>query len=159
MGAVGEQAPVVNVAPPTPTQTPAAPGATSSTSRQLALNAAMKYLGIPYVFGGGSGTGPSTSSLGKGVGFDCSGLVQAALNAAGITSNHFSYAQLGMGQKTPIAKLQPGDLVGMNGGDHIGLYAGNNQIVVADHTGTNVQLRSIGSNEGAYGVSLSNLYK
>lgn len=145
---------------PTP---PADPGAgtsgTSSLSRQMAIAAAMKQIGIPYVFGGGSGSGPSTSSFGNGVGLDCSGLVQLSLNAAGISSNHFSFDQLAMGQRVPIAQLQPGDLVGMNGGNHIGLYLGNNQIVIADHSGTNVQVRAIGSNEGAFGVSLANLYK
>jgi len=125
----------------------------------MSIAAAMKWIGTPYVFGGGSGSGPSRSALGAGVGFDCSGFVQASLAAAGINSAHFSFTQLAMGQRTAINQLQPGDLVGMNGGDHIGLYAGNNQIIVADHTGTNVRLRSIGSNEGAFGVSLANLFK
>jgi cell wall-associated NlpC family hydrolase len=136
-----------------------APGATASTSRQLAINEAMKLIGTPYVWGGGSGSGPSSSPVGVGVGVDCSGLVQAALTAAGITSSHFSYTQLSMGQKVPLSQLQPGDLVGMNGGAHIGLYAGNGQIIVADHTGTNVRMRAIGPNEGAFGVSLANYFK
>jgi cell wall-associated NlpC family hydrolase len=165
VGAVGEATtnlpePVVGL--PAPPATPGAGGtigATSSASRNMAIAAAMKWIGTPYVWGGGSGSGPSRSAVGAGVGFDCSGLVQAALAAAGINAAHFSFTQLAMGHRTAIGQLQPGDLVGMNGGAHIGLYAGNNQIIVADHTGTNVQVRSIGSNEGAFGVSLANLFR
>jgi cell wall-associated NlpC family hydrolase len=141
-----------------------ASGTTAATgSRGQAVNAALKYLGTPYVFGGGNSAGPTKAVGAAGnlnaVGFDCSGLTEAALAAAGITSSHSSFDQLMMGPRTAISSLQPGDLVGMNDGGHVGIYAGNNQIIVADHNGTNVQQRAIGANEGAYGVSLAGLYK
>ena len=156
---------------PAPTQAPVAPstgstatlGTGATGSRGQAISTALKYLGTPYVFGGGNSAGPTKSAIANGnfndVGFDCSGLVEAALAGAGIESSHYSYTQLAMGPRTPINQLQPGDLVGMDGGGHIGIYAGNNQIIVADHTGTNVTERAIGASDGAYGVSLASLYK
>ncbi len=152
--------PVAPVAPAVGSTTSYASGATGS--RGQAVDTALKYLGIPYVFGGGNAAGPTKSAIANGnfnqVGLDCSGLVEAALAGAGISSSHYSYTQLQMGPRTPISQLQPGDLVGMDGGGHIGIYAGNNQIIVADHTGTNVQQRAIGAGDGAYGVSLASLY-
>jgi cell wall-associated NlpC family hydrolase len=156
--------------PPAPAAPSVAPSMGSTTtygtgatgSRGQAVNKALSYLGIPYVFGGGNAAGPTKSAIANGnfndVGLDCSGLVEAALAGAGISSSHYSYTQLQMGPRTPISQLQPGDLVGMDGGGHIGIYAGNNQIIVADHTGTNVQQRAIGAGDGAYGVSLASLY-
>ena len=163
--AVGEAAP----APPKPTtgtspQTAAAgPAGAATGSRALAVAAASKWFGTPYVFGGGSFSGPTKSSSAHGnfndVGFDCSGLIQYALGAAGIhDSSHYSYSQLQMGQRTDVAKLQPGDLVGFGDGHHIALYAGNNQIIEAPSTGSTVRQRALGANEGAWGVSLANLY-
>jgi cell wall-associated NlpC family hydrolase len=156
-----DQASTPSTAPSTGSTTSTGSGATGS--RGQAVDAALKYLGIPYVFGGGNADGP-TKAVGavgnlNAAGFDCSGLTEAALAAAGISANHSSLDQLMMGPRTDISNLQPGDLVGMNGGGHVGIYAGNNQIIVADHTGTNVQERAIGANEGAYGVSLASLYK
>jgi len=163
--AVGEQAPTPPKAPTgtiPPTAT-AGPAGAATGSRGQAIAGALKWLGTPYVFGGGSVNGPTKSAQAHGnfndVGFDCSGLVQYALAAAGISdSSHYSYDQLKMGQRTDVSKLQPGDLVGFGDGHHIALYAGNNQIIEAATTGTTVRQRALGPNEGAWGVSLSRLY-
>jgi len=167
--AVGEQAPTpvtptTGTIPPTGGPGPAAGhGGAATGSRGQAIAGALKWLGTPYVFGGGSANGPTKSAVAHGnfndVGFDCSGLVQYALAAAGISdSSHYSYDQLKMGQKVGLNQLKPGDLVGFGDGHHIALYAGNGQIIEAASTGTTVRQRALGPNEGAWGVSLSGLY-
>jgi cell wall-associated NlpC family hydrolase len=96
---------------------------------------AKKYLGVPYLYGG---TDPSK-------GLDCSALVQRAYADLGISLPRTSQEQAKVG--TPVASLaqaQPGDLVCF--GDpatHIGIYAGDGKMVVAPHTGTNVQIQDI----------------
>ena len=78
---------------------------------------------------------------------------------AGVTAPRLSYDQLKLGAKVPVSQLQPGDLVGMEGGGHIAIYLGNGQIIEAPHTGASVRIRTLGSNEGAWGVSLASLYR
>jgi cell wall-associated NlpC family hydrolase len=113
------------------------------------IAAAEKYLGTPYVWGG---TGPG--------GVDCSGLVQAAYRAAGISLPRVSYQQANAGMQVTTKALRPGDLVAWdnsarnNGADHIAIYLGNGRIIEAAHPGSNVRIRSLGKNEGAYGVRM-----
>ncbi len=96
---------------------------------------AEKYLGVPYLYGG---TDPST-------GLDCSALVQRAYADLGISLPRTSQEQATVGTPVPsLAQAQPGDLVCF--GDpatHIGIYAGDGKMVVAPHTGTNVQVQDI----------------
>jgi cell wall-associated NlpC family hydrolase len=100
---------------------------------------AQQYLGVPYQWGG---TEPST-------GFDCSGLVQHVYGDLGITLPRTSQEQVNVG--TPVANLaqaQPGDLVFFeptsSGPGHVGIYIGNGQMIDAPHTGTDVQVQSVG---------------
>ena len=162
---VGEQAPTPRTAtsgtnPPT---APAGPTGAATGAAALAISAGQKWLGVPYVFGGGNANGPSRSPLANGnfndVGFDCSGFVQYALASAGIRAPRLSYDQLKMGERVPMNKLQPGDLVGFDSGDHVALYLGNGRIIEAAKTGTPVRERAIGSGENAWGVSIAGLYK
>ena len=96
---------------------------------------AQKYLGVPYLYGG---TDPSK-------GLDCSALVQRTYADLGISLPRTSQQQATMG--TPVASLaqaQPGDLVCFGSpATHIGIYAGDGKMVVAPHTGTNVQIQEI----------------
>lgn len=96
---------------------------------------AEKYLGVPYLYGG---TDPSK-------GLDCSALVQRAYGDLGISLPRTSQEQAKVGTAVPsLDQAQPGDLVCF--GDpatHIGIYAGNGKMVVAPHTGTNVQVQDI----------------
>lgn len=135
----------------------------SFAGRQLAMNAAQKWIGTPYVFGGGGTAGPSRSALAHGnpnqVGFDCSGFVQYALTKGGMTNvPRLSYDQLKMGQRISLSALQPGDLVGFGDGGHVAIYLGNGQIIEAPRTGLNVRIRKLGKGEDAWGVSLANRY-
>jgi cell wall-associated NlpC family hydrolase len=117
--------------------------------RKAAVQTALRYVGTPYVWGG------STPS-----GFDCSGLVQYALGQAGKRVPRISYQQANMGKRVGLNQLRPGDLVAWdnstrnNGADHIAIYIGNGKIVEAPRPGLAVRVRSLGSNEGAFGVSL-----
>lgn len=93
------------------------------------------YLGVPYLYGG---TDPSK-------GLDCSALVQRTYADLGISLPRTSQEQATVG--TPVASLaqaQPGDLVCFGSpATHIGIYAGDGKMVVAPHTGTNVQVQEI----------------
>jgi cell wall-associated NlpC family hydrolase len=105
---------------------------------------AIEYLGTPYAYGGESPTG-----------FDCSGLAQYIYAKAGVSIPRTSQQQYAGGMPVSKAQLQPGDLVFYVGSDgtktapgHVGIYVGNNQMIVAPHTGASVEVESI--NQGGY---------
>jgi peptidoglycan DL-endopeptidase CwlO len=93
---------------------------------------AMRYLGVPYVWGGAS---PS--------GFDCSGLVMYVFAQIGVSLPHSSYAMYGMGTPVSYSQLQPGDLVFFTGASHMGIYIGGGQFIHAPHTGDVVKISSL----------------
>jgi cell wall-associated NlpC family hydrolase len=119
--------------------------------RKAVIEAARGALGTPYAWGG--------NSLASGV--DCSGLVQQAFARAGINLPRVSYQQANYGTRTKIRNLQPGDLVAWdnssrnNGADHIAIYLGGGQIIEAPRPGSSVRIRSLGPNEGAWGVAIT----
>jgi cell wall-associated NlpC family hydrolase len=96
---------------------------------------AEKYIGVPYVYGG---TNPA-------VGLDCSALVQRTYADLGVSLPRTSEEQSTQGTAVAsLAQAQPGDLVCFNSpATHIGIYIGNNQMVVAPHTGEKVQIQTI----------------
>jgi cell wall-associated NlpC family hydrolase len=93
---------------------------------------AMKYLGVPYVWGGAS---PS--------GFDCSGLIAYAYGQLGVSLPHYTGAQWTLGVAVSRSDLQPGDLVFFNGLGHAGIYIGGNQMIHAPHSGDVVKISSL----------------
>ena len=93
---------------------------------------AMRYVGVPYRWGGAS---PS--------GFDCSGFVMYVFSQIGVSLPHSSYAMMGMGTPVSIGQLQPGDLVFFTGGSHMGIYIGGGQFIHAPHTGDVVKISSM----------------
>lgn len=101
-----------------------------SSKGQAIVNAASKYIGVKYVYGG---TSPS--------GFDCSGLVQYACREAGISVNRTSRAQYSNGVAVSKSNLQAGDLVFFSKGSgisHVGIYAGNGQVIHSPRPGKSV---------------------
>jgi peptidoglycan DL-endopeptidase CwlO len=96
------------------------------------VGVAMRYLGIPYVWGGSS---PS--------GFDCSGFVMYVYAQVGISLPHYTVSQYGMGSAVSRSQLQPGDVLFFDGLGHNGIYIGGNQFIHAPHTGDVVKISSI----------------
>lgn len=97
------------------------------------VETALKYLGIPYVWGG---TTPS--------GFDCSGLMQYVYRQHGISISRTTYTQIYDGTPVSRNELQPGDLVFPNP-DHVVMYIGNGKILHAPQTGDVVKIASLGN--------------
>jgi cell wall-associated NlpC family hydrolase len=93
----------------------------------------MRYLGVPYKWGGAS---PST-------GFDCSGFLMYVYAQLGVSLPHNAAMQYAVG--VPVAKsdLQPGDLVFFNGLGHNGMYVGGGNFIHAPHTGDVVKISSL----------------
>ncbi len=104
------------------------PGSGSS-----ALQAGMTRIGDPYVWGA---TGPNE--------FDCSGLVVWAYKQVGKTLPRSSQAQAGGGTPVSRDQLQPGDVVLFyDDASHVGLYAGNGNILHASTFGVPVKIESM----------------
>ncbi|MEY9846922.1 NlpC/P60 family protein [Streptacidiphilus sp. MAP5-3] len=112
------------------TTTPNLSGATPGDSIEMAAFAAAKTrIGLPYHW---SYDGPDQ--------FDCSGLMMWSYAQAGYQLGRDTYSQLTYGTPvTSVADLRVGDLVFFNGGEHVGMYAGNGYILHAPHTGAFVR--------------------
>lgn len=95
---------------------------TSKIAQQL-TKSALKFLGVPYVFGG-----TSTS------GFDCSGYVQHVFAMLGVSLPRTADAQYYAGKKI-VGGMKPGDLVFFQtyepGPSHVGIYLGNGRFAHA----------------------------
>lgn len=100
---------------------------------------ARQQLGDPYVFGA---EGPNA--------FDCSGLVQYVYKHFGLNTPRTTYdmARSDKLQKISRKDLQPGDLIFSNWigrqSSHVGIYAGNGQIIEAPEPGKDVMVTKLG---------------
>jgi len=114
-------------------------GPTGNSQVDKAVQFAFNQIGCPYVWGG---TGPCSS------GFDCSGLMMAAWAYAGVSIPRVSYDQ--MADLPPVALhtasgafteayLQPGDILGFAGNEHVGMYVGNGKLIDAPVPGADVE--------------------
>jgi cell wall-associated NlpC family hydrolase len=117
------------------------PATDGAAGRAVAF--ALEQQGVPYVYGGESPAG-----------YDCSGLVQAAYRAAGISLPRTAQEQYDAGPHLPAgAQLQPGDLVffGQSTSDveHVGIVLAPGEMVDAPHTGTVVQVQTFPTTVGA----------
>lgn len=122
---------------------PRLPRPANPTISMVAIRAALKKLGQPYVWAAG---GPST--------FDCSGLVQWAYAHAGIHLTHFTGTQWNQGRLIKPRDILPGDLVlfaqrGL-GIHHVGIYLGAGWMVNAPFTSQYVDVVPVPS--GVAGV-------
>jgi cell wall-associated NlpC family hydrolase len=116
---------------PAPTQPPASPPPARPGHPEV-VPIALRYLGVPYRWGGAS---PS--------GFDCSGLVMYVYGKIGISLPHHAASQYGFGRSVSRSQLRPGDLVFFNGLSHVGIYVGGGSFVHAPHTGDVVKISSL----------------
>ncbi|MFE7589939.1 NlpC/P60 family protein [Kitasatospora sp. NPDC057512] len=119
-------------APTTTAPVNVAPG---SSRGAAALSAAASKIGSPYVWGA---TGPGS--------FDCSGLMVWAYNQAGVSLPRTSQAQASAGARlgTDLSKAQPGDLlIFYTDAHHVGIYAGNGQVLHAPKPGASVRYEAV----------------
>jgi cell wall-associated NlpC family hydrolase len=120
--------------PPAPSPSPSPPPASPPPSTHGGVvGIALRYLGVPYRWGGAS---PS--------GFDCSGFLVYVFAKVGVYLPHSSYMQFRLGRFVPRSALQPGDAVFFNGASHVGIYIGSGRFVHAPHTGDVVKISSLG---------------
>ena len=136
-----------SLAAPSPAGTPV------SGAGAVAVAWAESQIGTPYVWGGET----------PGVGFDCSGLVQAAYRVAGVALPRVAQDQYDETPKLSAGQpLAPGDLVFFGDGpaaiDHVGMFVGaiggEHVMVDAPHTGADVRAEPFPSTPGAHFGSL-----
>ena len=114
------------------------PSAMEDETFAAVITEAEKYLGYPYVWGGGS---PSTS-------FDCSGFVSWVLTNSGVCNTGRLGAQGLYNISTPVSNPQPGDLVffvgtyDTPGVSHVGIYVGNSMMI---HCGDPISYSNLNS--------------
>jgi peptidoglycan DL-endopeptidase CwlO len=102
---------------------------TGSGKGAKALAFAKAQLGEPYAR---SGAGPSS--------WDCSGLTMKAWGSVGVSLPHSSRQQYSRGKIVAKSDLQLGDLVFFYSDiHHVGLYAGNGQVIHAPRPGKSVE--------------------
>jgi len=118
---------------PEPEPTPAAPPPADASRGAQVVSIAMRYLGVPYKWGGAS---PST-------GFDCSGFTMYVFAQIGVSLPHYAAAQYGLGRDVPKSELQAGDLVFFRGLGHMGMYIGGGNFIHAPRTGDVVKISSL----------------
>ncbi|WP_026414462.1 C40 family peptidase [Actinomadura oligospora] len=127
---------------PAPGKVSGTPGKVmTATQVQTVIRAAASRIGWPYVWGG--------ESESEG-GYDCSGLLLYAFNKAGIRMPRVAADQARTGYVLPFSQAQPGDLLIWANDptapgyiSHIALYIGDGKMIVAPHTGTDVQIQSV----------------
>ncbi|SDE83801.1 C40 family peptidase [Sporomusa acidovorans] len=96
----------------------------STASVRRIVQTSMRYMGVPYVFGG---TSPS--------GFDCSGFTRYIFAQSGIYLPRMADEQFEVGRYVSYGRLQPGDLVFFStytsGVSHSGIYIGDGRFISA----------------------------
>lgn len=92
---------------------------------------ALRFLGVPYVWGGTSFNG-----------VDCSGFVQTVFERNGISLPRTADSQFEVGSRVSMRDLEPGDLVFFEtyavGASHVGIYVGDGQFVHASSNGVRI---------------------
>jgi cell wall-associated NlpC family hydrolase len=96
---------------------------------RIAVQFALAQVGKPYEWGA---SGPNA--------YDCSGLVQAAWGAAGVSIPRTTYDMWASLPHVPASSVQPGDLAFFDGEGHVAMYIGGGQYVDAPQAGQNVEV-------------------
>jgi cell wall-associated NlpC family hydrolase len=115
-----------------------APTATRRPRRRpRVVSIALRYLGIPYRWGGASPAG-----------FDCSGFVMYVYGRLGLALPHNGAQLWGVGRFVPRNHLAAGDVVFFNGLGHVGIYIGRGRFVHSPQSGDVVKISRL--SEGWY---------
>lgn len=98
----------------------------------------VSLIGIPYRWGGNT---PET-------GMDCSGFIRYLYKTSlGINLPRTSAEMSKLGKRISIDKIEPGDLLFFNtkrgANTHVGMYLGNNKMIVAPRTGQDIQISEL----------------
>ncbi len=128
------------------------PGTGDLGTAAAVIAAARSQLGVPYVFGGGSLTGPTPAAPGGPAGFDCSSLTRYAWYVG--TRGQVTLPRTADAQHhatRPVTSPAAGDLVFFQTGrvagswDHVGIYLGAGQFIHAPRTGKTVEITTLTS--------------
>jgi len=100
---------------------------------------ALRYLGVPYVWGGET---PDS-------GLDCSGLTRWVFLQFGISIPHLASAQQQLGSRVSLDRARPGDLVFFGRpAHHVAIYLGEGLIIEAPNTGSAVRIFPLAAKRG-----------
>ncbi|MEV7123713.1 C40 family peptidase [Kitasatospora griseola] len=147
------------------------PAGDLSEQVRTVIAAAASQVGVPYSWGGGDASGPTTGICcsnggqdGRTVkGFDCSGLMVFAFAKVGVRLPRVAADQARVGQRIPasagVAGLQPGDMVffgNTSGIYHVGLYIGGGQMLNAPKPGDSVKQAAVWNYDFAGGARVLN---
>jgi cell wall-associated NlpC family hydrolase len=125
---------------------------------------ALRTIGTPYAWAGGSSTGPTAGVCAAGaaandchiVGFDCSGLALYAW-APYLSMPHFAADQYRSGRVHPtVSQLRLGDLVFWSsdgsaaGIHHVAIYVGSGNVVQAPQSGDIVRVTPLARVDAGY---------
>jgi cell wall-associated NlpC family hydrolase len=116
--------------------------------QEKAISAATAVIGAPYNSIGDFN--PPGAVGGAGTAFDCSGLTKWVASKVGVDLPHSAAQQYAMLPHVSGKDLQAGDLVffsygrlGAGAVDHVGIYAGNGQMIVSNSPGGSVQTQDV----------------
>ncbi|HML87394.1 MAG TPA: NlpC/P60 family protein [Methylomusa anaerophila] len=103
---------------------PVSRGDGSTSGLRRVVQTALRYVGVPYAFGG---TTPN--------GFDCSGFARFVFAQIGIYLPRMADEQFAIGRTVSYQNLQPGDMVYFStytsGPSHSGIYIGEGKFISA----------------------------
>lgn len=103
---------------------PAVSRDSSAAAARRIIQFSMKYLGVPYVYGGTTANG-----------FDCSGFTRHVYRIVGLELPRTADNQFGVGRAISLHRLRPGDMVFFTtyvpGASHSGIYIGDGRFISA----------------------------